>query len=55
MKKDKKKGITSFSNITDVVKVRHISDKSIARCNRIITPILIENAKERQRMKYCEV
>jgi hypothetical protein len=38
-----------FSDITKdtKVKVRHVSDESIARCNKIIKPMIDANAKER--------
>ena len=43
MKKNKNNNIIPFSSITSVVKVRHISDESIARCNKNI----VRSAKER--------
>ncbi len=49
VKRIKKKGVVSFSSITAdaIVKVRHVSDESIARCNKNIVPVLRANAKER--------
>ena len=38
-----------FSDITKDTKfkVRHVSDESIARCNKNIKPLIDDNAKER--------
>ena len=47
MNKVRKKGVVPFSSITATVKVRHVSNESIARCNKNIMPVLQANAKER--------
>ena len=47
MKKTRKKGVVPFSRITATVRVRHVSDESIARCDKSIIPALRANAKER--------
>ena len=46
-----KKGVFPISRINadTKVKVRHVSDQSIARCNQNMIASLIANQKERQR------
>ena len=44
-----KKGIFPFSEIANrEIKIRHISDESITRCNKNITAYLLDNKIERQ-------
>ena len=41
----------SFSNVAfQPVKIRHVSDQSIARCNKNIEPVIKENRKVFQKI-----
>ena len=56
MNEDNKKISTKVCSISEVielfkkpVKVRHVSDQSISRCNKTIEPLIKENRKVLQR------
>lgn len=42
-----KKGYIPFSLISSYVKVIHVSNESIARCNKNIEPVILENKRIR--------
>ncbi len=46
---DNKKGVVPFSEVgKQPVKVRHVCDQSIARCNKNMIANMLDNKRERQ-------